>query len=231
MVICSVCNTKNDEYATICTKCGGFLQNRVANLDLFDTLWRTIENPRKAFRMIALAEHKNYALFLYVLSGISITFFGFWYFRLGERFESVPSTIVWALLIGVPLGAVLCLVVSFFHWILSRAAGGKSTFRISMGVTSYSLMPIIVSLVLLLPIELMTFGMYIFTFNPHPYAVKPLSYVVLIGLNVLLIIWTFLLAIIGTKTAGQINTFKSILIAALLYMIVIGGFLYCGTYL
>lgn len=230
MVLCSVCNTENDEYATICIKCGSFLQNRIPNLDLFNILWRIIENPRKAFRIIVLAEHKNYALLLYVLFGMSIAFSFFWYFRIGDRFENILHLILWAIMIGVPLGGVLCPIISSFHWILSKLATGKATFRNSMGITSYSLMPLILSLLLLLPIELMTFGMYLFTFNPHPFAIKPISYIVLIGLNVLLMLWVFLLLIIGTNVGNQIDLLRSIFIVIVLYGFIMGGFLYCGTY-
>jgi hypothetical protein len=230
MILCSVCQTENDKYATICKKCGGFLQNRVPNLDLFDTLWRIIENPREAFRLIMLAEHKNYALFLYALYGISVAFSGFWYFRIGDRFENVLILIFWALLIGVPLGIALCPIVSSFHWMLSKLLGGKALFRTSMGITSYALTPFIISLLLLLPIELMTFGMYFFTFNPHPIAIKPVSYIVLIGLNAVMILWAFILLIIGTKVGNQISLWRSVFIVAILYGLILRSVMLCGEY-
>jgi hypothetical protein len=230
MILCSVCRTENDKYATICKKCGGFLQNRVPNLDLFDTLWRIIESPREAFRLIMIAEHKNYAMFLYALCGISVAFSGFSYFRIGDRFENVLLLIFWALLIGVPLGIALCPIVSSFHWVLSKLLGGKASFRTSMGITSYALTPITISLVLLLPIELMTFGMYFFTFNPHPIAIKPISYIILIGLNAVMILWAFILLIIGTKAGNQISLWKSVLIVAILYGLVLSGILFGGKY-
>jgi hypothetical protein len=230
MIICSVCQTENDSYAAICKKCGGFLQNRVPNLDLFDTLWRIIENPRKAFRLIMIAEHKNYALFLYALCGISVAFSGFWYFRVGDRFENVMLLIFWGLIIGVPLGIGLCPILTSFHWLLSKLLGGKSTFRASMGITSYSLMPFIVSLLLLLPIELMTFGMYIFTFNPHPIIIKPVSYIVLIGLNTAMILWALVLLVIGTNVGNQISAWKSILVVFLVSGFVLTGFIFAEKY-
>jgi hypothetical protein len=223
MIICSVCNTENDTYSTICRKCGGFLQNRIPNLDLFDTLWRVIENPRNAFRLITLAEHKNYAFFLYALCGISITFTGFWHFRLGERFENIFPLILWALLIGIPLGIVLCPLVASIHWILSKIFGGKASFRTSLGVTSYAWTPIVISMLLVLPIKLLTFGMYLFTFNPNPMAIKPASYVLLIGFDIILAVWTFFLTIIGTNIGMQVPYGKSISITAILYAITLGG--------
>jgi hypothetical protein len=221
MILCSVCQIENDKYATLCKKCGGFLQNRVPNLDLFDTIWKIIENPREAFHIIMLAEHKNYALLLYAFYGISIVFSGFWYFRIGDQFENVLFLVFWALLIGV----------SSIHWMLSKLLGGKALFRTSMGITSYALAPITISLLILLPIELMTFGMYLFTFNPHPIALKPVSYIVLIGLNVVMLLWAFMLLIIGTNVGNQISLWKSFLSVAILYGLILSGFMFGGEFI
>jgi hypothetical protein len=230
MIICSVCRTENDKYALICEKCGGFLQNRVPNLDLFLTLWRIIENPREAFRLIMLSEHKNYALFLYALCGIDFAFSGFWYFKIGNRFDNMLLLIIWALLIGVLLGIALCPIISSFHWRLSKLLGGKATFRTSLGITSFTTTPITLSLLLLLPIEIMTFGMYLFTFNPHPITINPASYIILIGLNIVLILWTFILLIIGTNVGNQISLWKSILIVSILFGLVVSGIIFGGEY-
>lgn len=223
MIICSVCQTENDQYSIICRKCGGFLQNRIPNIDLFNTLWKVIENPKSAFRLIMLAEHKNYTLFLYTLCGINIAFTGLWHFKLGEQFENVLSLIFWALLIGVPLGMLLCPIVTSFHWILSKIVGGKASFRTSLGITGYALTPIVISLLLVLPVELLTFGMYLFTFNPHPMTIKPLSYRLLIGFDIILIAWAFILLIVGTKVGDQIPFWKSVLIVAIFSTIIISG--------
>ncbi len=231
MILCSVCQTENDKYATICKECGSFLQNRVPNIDLFGTLWKVIENPNEAFRSIMLAEHKNYGLFLYILCGIYTVFSAFWYFRIGDRFENILALILWALLIGVSLGCVLFPIISFLHFILTMLLGGKATFRSSIGITSYSSMPFIISLVLLLPIELMTFGMYLFTFNPHPITIKPVSYIVLIGLNAIMILWAFILLIIGTNTGNQITLWKSVLIAAILCGFILISSIICEKYI
>jgi hypothetical protein len=231
MISCLVCHTENDKYTTICKKCGSFLQNRVPNLDLFDTIWKIIENPRKAFKSIMLAEHKNYSLFLYVLLGICFTFYGFWYFKIGDRFQNLLSLIFWGLLIGIPAGCILCPIVSFFHRILSRFLGGQATFRNSLGITSYAMIPFIFSLVFILPIELMTFGMYFFSFNPHPMAINPISYSILIGLNGVMMIWAFILLIIGTVVGNQIKLWKSIVIVIMLCVVILRFVFSSGEYI
>lgn len=226
MILCPVCNTDNDQYATICVKCGAFLQNRVPNLDLFSTSWQLVENPKKAFHLIALADHKNYSLLLYSIFGISLSFTGFWYFRLGDRFDSLVTLVIWALIIGVPLGILLCPLSTLLHWILSRVFGGKASFRTSLGITSYSLTPVVISLFLVLPVELSTFGMYLFTFNPHPMTIKPLSYILLIGFDAAMALWTLILVALGTRIGHQISVVKSIVVGGVLSATVLGGLIY-----
>jgi hypothetical protein len=230
MINCSVCQTENDQYSTICKKCGSFLQNRVPNLDLFDVLWKIIENPRDAFRLIMRAEHKNYAVFLYSLSGIAVTFAGFWHFKLGDRFENILVLIFIAILIGIPLGIVLCPIASSLHWGISKILGNKASFRTSLGITSYSLTPIVLSFLLVLPLELLTFGMYFFTFNPPPITIKPILYILLIGLDFALAVWAWVLLIIGTNVGNQISLWKSIVTSSVVYGLLVIGLVAGGGY-
>ena len=223
MLNCPVCQAENDQYATVCTKCGGFLQNRIPNLDLFDIVWKIIESPRKAFHVITLAEHKNYALFLYVLTGITATFAGFWYFALGDRIGNILVIIFLATLIGVPVGILLCPLTSLVHWGMVKILGKNASIRTSLGTTSYALVPIIMSLILIMPIELLTFGSYLFTLNPPPITIKPVSYIVLLGLDGLLLGWSFLLQIIGTSIGSQLSLWKSILVSLVVYGVMVYG--------
>jgi hypothetical protein len=224
MLNCSVCQTDNDQYSTVCKKCGGFLQNRVPNLDLFDVLWKTIETPRNAFRLIMLSEHKNYAVFLYALSGIAVTFTGFWHFKIGERVDNILMIIFMAILIGLPLGIALCPIASTLHWGLSKILGYKTSFRNSLGITSYSLAPVILSLLFVVPIKILTFGMYFFTSNPPPITIKPIVYLVLIGLDMALTLWAWILLIVGTHVGNQISLWKSVFISSIMYGLILFGF-------
>ncbi len=230
MINCSVCQTENDQYATICKKCGSFLQDRIPNLDLFDLLWKIMENPRNAFRLIMIAEHKNYAVFLYSLTGIAITFVEFWCFKLGIRIENIMLIIFFAILIGLPFGIALCPIVSLLHCSLSKLFGSKISFRNSLGITSYSLTPVIISLIFVLPVELLTFGIYFFTFNPPPITIKPISYILLVGLDIALIVWAWILLIIGTYVGNQIPLWKSIFISSAVYGLIVIGLKTCGEY-
>lgn len=224
MIACPVCRTDNDNYATVCTHCKAFLQNRIPNLNLFETAWKVIESPRAAFHDITIAEHKNYSIFIFSLFGVTLAFTNFWYLRIGDRFQSLLDLIIWAIIIGTGAGLLLAFFMTAVYHAGVRLMGGKSGFRSSMGLLSYSLVPVVFTLVFILPVELLTFGMYMFTSNPHPFTIKPVSYVALVGFDVVVSLWTLVLAVLGTAIGHQVSTLKSVLVVALTLCFLSGVF-------
>jgi hypothetical protein len=222
---CPVCHEENDQFALVCTACRAFLQNRIPNLDLFSTVWRVIERPRYAFQQITLAEHKNYSYFLYVLFGIGVSFAGFSLFRVGERFDSLLEVLFWGVVVGFPLGAALAPVIAVAHSGLSRALGGRAGYRVSLGVSAYAFVPIILSVLLILPIEILTFGMYLFTNNPSPLTIKPGLSLALLGIDGALGLWSGILLVLGTSVGHQLGLLRSAVIA-----LVLGGGAVLGLY-
>lgn len=231
MITCPVCLAENDDFATTCTKCKAFLQNRVPNLDLFQTAWKILESPRATFRQIVLAEHKNFSLLLFALFGINLSFTAFWYFKLGSRFDTLLDLLPWALLIGLGLGAVTAVVLTLAYHVVARILGGAGGWKDSMALLAYSLIPIAISLLILLPIELLTFGMYFFTSNPPPYTLKPVSYVLLVGIEALLALWSFILVIVGTKVGHRLGVLKSILVVVLTVGLFGGGLFFAASHI
>ena len=223
MISCKVCNAENDEFATVCRNCKSFIQNRITNLDFFDTVWKVIESPRKAFHDITLAQHKNYSLLLFSFFGVALSLTGFWYFRLGPRFDSLLNLLGEATLIGVGLGIVASALFTFvFHW-TARAFGGKGTLQDSLGTLAYSTTPVSISLFLILPVELLTFGMYLFTSNPDPYSIKPTSFVALVAFDALMGLWSFILFVVGGTVSKQISPLKSLISALVTSAICLGA--------
>jgi len=222
MITCPVCHSENDSYATVCLNCKGYLQNRVPNLNLFETMWEVVESPRRAFHTITLAEHKNYSIFLFVLFGISLSFTSFWYLRIGNRFETLFELIFWALGVGVAIGIGLLLILPPIYHLGAKLMGGKTGYRSSVGLLSYSMVPVVVSLFFVLPVELLTFGMYLFTANPHPHTIKPVSYIALVGFDAAVSLWSIILAVLATAEGHQLSKFKA-LVVVFLTLTTLGG--------
>jgi hypothetical protein len=209
MITCTSCHAENDEFAIVCKSCKSYIQNRIPNLDFFDTVWKVIESPRKAFHDVTLAEHKNYSLLLFSLFGIALSFTGFWLFALGARFESLLALLAEAASIGVALGFVCAILFTFFYEVTMRFVGGKGTARSSLGILAYATTPVVLSLVLILPVKLLTFGMFLFTSNPNPYTIKPELYVTLIAVDCLMGLWSLILAVIGSTVGKQLSVGRS----------------------
>jgi hypothetical protein len=223
MIKCTVCLAENDDFALTCPSCKAFLQNRIPNLDLFDTGWRALESPRTAFRTITLADHKNYALLLFTLFGISLSFTGFSYFRLGIQFASLLDLMPAAVGVGIVFGLVASVFITVVYYAFARLFGGASGFRGSLGVLGYCLTPIALSLFIVLPIKLLTFGMFLFTSNPHPYAIKPVSYLLLVGFDIMVFLWSIVLAVLGTQVGHRISLTKSIVVVLATLAVCFGG--------
>ena len=225
-MICAVCNTENNHLTVVCTKCGGFLQTRVENLDLFATAWGIVEHPRKTFHTIAVAQHKNYAVILSALSGIAIAFFIFWCVKAGEYTDSLLSILAAGTMIGPFIGVATVLGCAALVKISSSFTQVKASFWQIYALTSFALIPVFATVVLILPIELMTFGAWFFAKNPSPFVINPVSYVVLTGLDALFALWSLSLLAIGWKTL-----FKASWAQVILMMGCSVGLFSLGTYI
>lgn len=200
MIICAVCHTQNSHLAITCKQCRGFLQTRIENLDLFSIGWKTIERPRKAFHSIAVAQHKNYSLLLAGTAGIAMVFLLFWMIKAGEYSASLINILVAGFSTGPVFGLLVVLAFSVSMRLLSYFSEVRVSLSQLYAVSSYALVPIVASVVLILPIEVMTFGVYFFTKNPSPFMLKPLSYIILLGLDGIFAAWTLVLLFVGMKT-------------------------------
>lgn len=211
MIACPICSRENNDLAVICVQCGGYLQSRVPTLDLFPTMWQIIESPTRATKKIALAEHKNYSFILSAFVGIAVVYALLWLFNLGERFDNLMYLLFTGILLGPGIGITFLLLLSFVLYFVSRLLKGEVAFKNIYAVTTYAFVPIIFSLVFVFPIEIMTFGLFFFASNPSPLIIKPFSYIVMTGFNGLTALWSFVLLVLGLRTANNFSLWKSIL--------------------
>ncbi|HZY09578.1 MAG TPA: YIP1 family protein [Bacteroidota bacterium] len=217
MIACSICHSENHHLAIVCTSCGSFLQTKIDNLDLFTTIGTIIENPRKAFHKIAIAQHKNYMVFLSAIFGIGLIFFIYWLINIGEYFDKLLNILASGFFTGPFVGIITVVFFSVILVIIARILKIRVKLRNTMAVIAYALIPIVLSVILVLPIEILTFGTFFFTKNPSPLLLKPASYIVLLGLDGMFIMWSFILLTIGAKVLFEANwqTVSFILITSL----------------
>ncbi len=231
MVVCPVCQTQNDEFAIVCSSCKSYIQNRIANLDFFDTIWKVIESPRRAFHDITLAEHKNYSLLLFALFGVALSLTGFWYFRLGPRFDSLLDLLAGAVGAGIVIGFLAAFLFTVLFETFARMFGGKGSVRSSLAILAYATTPVSISLAFILPIELLSFGMFLFTRNPDPFTVKPGLYLTLIGTDCAVGVWAYVLGVLGAAVSKQMSVLKALIAVTAAAGISLGALFLSAGYL
>jgi hypothetical protein len=210
MITCSVCGQRNDDLAVLCVSCRSYLQSKVDNLNLFETVWQLIENPGAAFKKIVLARHKNYVFVLSSLLGVSSTFALFWLINLGNRFENLLILTGAGGLLGIPLGIAFVLVVGFVVSNAISLLGGRASQKDSRAVVAYAGMPIVLSLVAIFPLEVAIFGIDFFGTNPPPLVINPFAYMGLLGFDALATLWSVLLLYKGVTVLSGFRKIKAL---------------------
>ena len=198
-MVCPICNAENSHLAVICTSCGSFIQSKVDNLDLFATVWQLLESPKSAFRRIAIAEHKNYTVFLSAMMGIGLAFLLMWLLKIGNGDIPLLNILIVGFVFGPFIGISSLLILTFVQKIVAGFLQLKAKFRNTRAIVAYAAVPIVFSVIIILPIEILTFGKYFFSSNPSPYVIKPFSYTVLLTLDGFCIVWSLALYFLGTK--------------------------------
>lgn len=215
MITCPVCNSENNHLAVICRSCGGFLQSKIDNLDLFTTVWKIVESPKAAFHRIAIASHKNYSLLLGGLMGVGLAFALMWLLKVGNANISLLNLLIAGFLLGPILGIVALLLLAGVQKTVAWMLKLQTKYKNAMAVASYATVPIVFSVIFILPIEILTFGKFFFSTNPSPFLIKPVSYVLVLVLDGLCIGWTLILYYVGVKVLYNLNTLNALFVSSL----------------
>ena len=199
MNTCPVCSTKNHHLNVTCSACGGYVQGRVDNLDLFSTIWRLIENPRRMFLSISLARYKNYSTIVPAIAGIGLVFMLFWFIKAGDYTPSALNLLAGATVLGPAVGVVTLLVLAGGVFLFLTLARVTVRFRNLYAVLAYAFVPVMLSVFFILPLVIFSFGRYFFSMNPPPWLIKPVSYYVFLGLGAVIVGWTLTLLYTGMR--------------------------------
>jgi len=222
MISCPVCQTQNHHLAVKCKSCGGYIQTKIENLDLFTTAWNVLERPSHAFHTIAVAQHKNYSVIIPAISGVAITFFYFWIVKAGEATNSLINFLAAGLAVSPFVGIATSLIIALLLKLTVIATGRHVSFRNAFSVIAYTQIPLVISVILVFPLELMTFGLFFFTTNPSPYQLKPIPYMLLIGLDGLFTFWSFLLVWFGIRKLTDGGRLYSFLVYCMVSLVITG---------
>jgi hypothetical protein len=202
MLKCPVCGTQNGDLDTVCVSCKGFIQAKVDTLDLFSTFWGLCESPHRTFRRIALAKSKNYVVLLSVGLGIALAFTYLWYWQMAVHIPSLPTLVAIGLFLGLPAGLLLIVLLGIGVRAVLKLGKVTLSARNCRAVIAYAALPLVATVMIVLPMEIAIFGRFFFDNNPPPMVIDPVAYVGLLGIEAAAVIWSFVLLMIGLRAAS-----------------------------
>jgi len=214
MLKCPVCGAENGDLDVVCRSCKSFMQAKVDTLDLFSTAWGLLEQPRRTFRRIALAKSKNYVILLSSAVGVVIVYLYLWHWHIAVQVPSLVTLLGVGLLVGPPLGNLFVALCAAVIGFILRVRGINLTFRNTRAVLAYACVPLVASLLLVMPLEIAIFGSYFFDNNPPPMVINPVAYIGLVGLDALAGLWSAVLLIVGIRSAAGAPLVWSIIASA-----------------
>lgn len=226
MITCPICKTENNHLASICFKCGGFLQAKVDNINLFETLWKLIEHPSKAFKNISMAKHKNYIALLSFLAGINLSFLLLRYWNIYDLLETTKTLFIAGVGGGILLGVLSITIISLLIFNLAKFFKVRTLFKNVWSVVSFSFVPLIYSLIFLMPVKLLTFGIDYFGTDSSPVSLNQSVYYILMTLDSLMLLWVVALVIIAVKTIYNLTIQKSLTICVPILLVIAAGIFY-----
>jgi len=189
---CSRCNHNNPPYKSICEKCKNHLRERVVNIDLWSMILLLIEDPKTAFRNIIYAEHKNFIYFLLFFISIKNLIIA--------RFISVPelglngtnASVITEFILSAILTTTFFVLTTLVLFQLQKNSA-RLRFIDLFSINLYSFIPYLIGLFVIFPVELIVLGSDVFSNNPYAFQIKPTISYILIGFEIILILWTILL--------------------------------------
>lgn len=207
---CSKCQHENAPYQSICENCKAYLREKIVNIDLWITIQKLIETPFEAFRIIVYAEHKNFMFFLLLVISIKNL--------IVTRFISIPelgkegvtTSIAFLLFFSFLITIGFIFLISSVQSKIFQKSNVKLRTIDVMALNSYSQIPLVFSLVLIFPVEMIVLGADLFSNNPYSFQIKPVITYILFFVEIVMVIWSFLLYYFSIRFAGFSKMISSI---------------------
>ncbi len=218
---CDNCGEKVPLYQVNCKNCHHFVRTTIVNIDLWSTIWKLIENPVEALKIIIFAQHKNFIFFLLIFLSLKFLLISSFFQSLLQINYLDSHSFILNVLLHVGIFSLFIILFSILMKIAIKFSI-KSRLKDIIAVNIYSFMPVIFSLFIFTPIEYSIFGKHWFIFNPSPFLIKGFFAYIISLLELSLIIWSLLIFWKGLRL--QLNS----LFLSIVFLVI---FLYSSYYL
>lgn len=217
IIVCPNCKTENSYFNVNCSCCNFFLRDKIPNINLGEIILLLIESPKIAFERIIFAKNKNYVFILFAFLSFR--------FLILSRFLSVPYLnqdsdfdLFTASIFFMISSGVIIFILIYLNFFIIRKLKIHSRIKDVFSVFIYSFFPSVIAIFLLYPIELAVYGKYLFSNNPYPFDIKENVFYALIGFELFLILWSYILHIKGLLSL-KLNLIISLLLSSFNYLV------------
>ncbi|OGU37753.1 MAG: hypothetical protein A2058_09380 [Ignavibacteria bacterium GWA2_36_19] len=229
-MVCKNCQTLNPFHELTCRNCKSYLRERVYNLDLWKLLEQLIESPKNGFTKIIYSEQKNFIVFIILIASFKFYLNTIFFFLTNPLTNLSSANIIRNYLILLLSVVVIISLFSLLIKITNQISGLVTRVKDIFSILSYSLIPNIFALAIFFPLELIFFGEYLFSNNPSPFIIKETVAYIMLVLELLLVVWTFFLAIMASYTLTK-NVFYAIVMGILFGLLMFGSQFVLSFYL
>ncbi len=227
VIICKQCSAENPFFRHICRNCNSYLRERVVNIDLWHILSLLIESPGKAFRQIIYSEHKNFIFLIIFLTSIKLTINSSLIASAFGNIDALNNFFRNYLIIAAGFGSLIYLS-AFLISKTTRKENSYTRVKDNFALIAYSFTPHVFALVFLFPIELIVYGVNLFSYEPSPFQLKETFAYALLIFELLIILWGFFLIYMGIYTQTK-NLFYSLIVTFLFNTLLIIGLIFIST--
>lgn len=229
-IVCKNCQTLNPFNELTCRNCKSYLRERVYNLDLWKLLEQLIESPKNGFTKIIYSEQKNFIVFIILIASFKFYLNTIFFFLTNPLTNLSSANIIRNYLIVLLSVVVIISLFSLLIKITNQISGLVTRVKDIFSILSYSLIPNIFALAIFFPLELIFFGEYLFSNNPSPFIIKETVAYIMLVVELLLVVWTFFLAIMASYTLTK-NVFYAIVMGILFGLLMFGSQFVLSFYL
>lgn len=224
-VICKSCSSENYFEAYKCSSCSNVLRAKVSNIDFWLVLYQMLFDTENAFKQILYANNKNFLIPLFILLNLK---FASLLFVLGSIYDlEISFSLFWGALLA--LMVILCIIMfiylEFIRTVINKLFLQNLFRKNYLSVIVYASSIFSLSIFVLLTIELVLFGPFLFSGNPSPFDIKPIPAYIIAGLEILVLALFLIFSFIGFKIYLQsirmsvIVTLSAILIIPILFFL------------
>ncbi len=138
----------------------------------------------------------------------------FWAIAAAEYAPNTVSLFGAGFLSGIVAGPLVLVAFSALFKAMATAQGRSVSMLNAYAVYSYALVPVLLTVVFIFPLEIVAFGRYFFTAQPTPYSLRPMMYMILVGLDAIFALWSLTLIVQGARVLLDATWGRAILSVA-----------------